>query len=200
MVTAPGRGHHAVCSRPPSRHRRTPEDTTLELFTSWNSLGGVLLNGVMAYVGLLVFLRISGKRTLAKLNAFDLVVTVALGSTLATVLLPNNPAISDGVVALAFLVGAQFSVAWLQVRWTGFRRLVKSDPSLLFYRGRWLEERLVEQRVARDELFAAIRSSGVADLDSIEAVVLETDGSISVVSRPERPASRSSLSDVSGIG
>ena len=55
------------------------------LFDSWAGLGRTLLVGPLAYVALVLLLRISGKRTLTKLNAFDLVVTVALGSTLATV-------------------------------------------------------------------------------------------------------------------
>ena len=54
-------------------------------FDSWTALGRVLLVGTLAYVALVAILRISGKRTLTKLNAFDLVVTVALGSTLATI-------------------------------------------------------------------------------------------------------------------
>src|SRR4051794_24742339 len=53
-------------------------------FHSWAALGRVLLVGPLAYVALVLLLRVSGKRTLTKLNAFDLVVTVSLGSTLAT--------------------------------------------------------------------------------------------------------------------
>lgn len=58
-------------------------------FISWEGVVRVLVTSVLAYVGLVLLLRISGKRTLTKLNAFDLVVTVALGSTLATILLSN---------------------------------------------------------------------------------------------------------------
>ena len=65
-------------------------------FDSWTGLGRVLVVGTLAYVALVAVLRISGKRTLTKLNAFDLVVTVALGSTLATILLSNSVALADG--------------------------------------------------------------------------------------------------------
>ena len=60
------------------------------LFDDWGSLGRVLLVGTAAYVSLVAILRISGKRMLTKFNAFDFVVTVALGSTLATVLLVSR--------------------------------------------------------------------------------------------------------------
>ena len=69
-------------------------------FSTWAALGRVLVIGPLAYVALVLLLRISGKRTLTKLNAFDLVVTVALGSTLATVLLSKSVSLAEGVLAL----------------------------------------------------------------------------------------------------
>ena len=96
-------------------------------FDSWNSVGRVAVTAVMAYVALIGFLRISGKRTLSKLNAFDLVVTVALGSTLATVILSKDIALADGLLALGLLIGLQYAVAWLSVRATIFRRLLKNS-------------------------------------------------------------------------
>ncbi len=85
-------------------------------FGSWYSLLRILVVGVLAYVALIVLLRVTGKRTLSKMNAFDLVVTVALGSTLATVLLSKDVALADGVVAFALLIGLQFIITWLSVR------------------------------------------------------------------------------------
>ena len=80
------------------------------LFDSWTGLGRVVLVGALAYVALVLLLRISGKRTLSKLNAFDLVVTVALGSTLATVLLSKSVALAEGVLALGLLIFLQYAV------------------------------------------------------------------------------------------
>jgi uncharacterized membrane protein YcaP (DUF421 family) len=85
-------------------------------FSGWPSLVRAAIVGVLAYVALVLFLRISGKRTLSKLSAFDLVVTVSLGSTLATILLNKEVALAEGVLAFAVLIGLQYSVAWLSVR------------------------------------------------------------------------------------
>ena len=87
-------------------------------FSSWTSIARVLLVGVAAYAGLLLLLllRVSGKRTLTKMNAFDLVVTVALGSTLATVLLTKSVALADGLAAFALLILLQYGLTWLSVR------------------------------------------------------------------------------------
>ncbi len=123
----------------------------------------------------------SGIRTLAKLNAFDLVVTVALGSTLATVLLSESVALAEGLLAFALLVALQYAVAWMSVRSPRFGALVKSEPSLLLHRGRFLDGAMRRQRVTREEVVSALRSSGLSRPEDAAAVVLETDGSLSVV-------------------
>src|SRR5688572_2573928 len=97
-------------------------------FDNWGELGRVALVGVCAYVALVFMLRISGNRTLSKLNAFDFVVTVALGSTLATVLLSKEVALAEGVLALGLLIALQFLVTWTSVRLPWFNQLVKSEP------------------------------------------------------------------------
>jgi uncharacterized membrane protein YcaP (DUF421 family) len=151
------------------------------IFDTWVGLGRVLVVGTLAYVILVVLLRVSGKRTLTKLNAFDLVVTVALGSTLATVLLSRSVPLAEGVLALALLIFLQFALAWLSVRSPRFSSLIKSEPSLIVHEGRLLEGALETQRVTRDEALAVLRAAGVADRQRVTAVVLETDGSFSVI-------------------
>jgi uncharacterized membrane protein YcaP (DUF421 family) len=150
-------------------------------FDGWTGLVRTLVVGTLAYVALIAILRTSGKRTLSKMNAFDLVVTVALGSTLATVLLSKDVALAEGVVALSLLILLQFVVTWLSVRFASVRRLVKSEPTLLLYRGEFIPAALLDQRVSEDEIRSAARGAGVARLSEVAAVVLETDGSISVV-------------------
>lgn len=144
--------------------------------------------GTLAYAALIVLLRISGKRTLSKLNAFDLVVTVALGSTLATILLSKDTPLVDGIVAFAVLVGLQFVITWISVRSSAVSDLVKSEPSLLLYDGRMLPEALRRERVTEDEVRSAVRTVGHAVMDELAAVVLETDGSLTVVPKAKGQA------------
>lgn len=152
-------------------------------FDGWLGLFRTLIIGVLAYVGLILLLRISGKRTLSKMNAFDLVVTVSLGSSLATVLLSRNVSLLEGILAFALLIGLQYAVAWTSVRSSFIRKAVKSEPALLFHRGAFLNGAMRRERVTEGELLAAIRSEGIADLAEVEAVVLETDGSFSVLGK-----------------
>ncbi|NJO83764.1 MAG: DUF421 domain-containing protein [Blastochloris sp.] len=133
-------------------------------------------------------LRISGKRTLSKMNAFDLVVTVALGSTLATILLSKDVALLEGLAAFLTLIALQYAVAWLSVRSSAFRELVKSTPRLLYYDDAFLDHALDAERVTREEVLAAVRAQGVAELDAVAAVVLETDGSFAVIKHNDEAA------------
>lgn len=164
-------------------------------FDNWDALFRTGIIGVMAYVSLIFFLRISGRRTLSKMNAFDLVVTVSLGSTLATILLNKDVALAEGALAFALLIGMQFAVTWLSVRISWVRKTVTGEPALLMYQGAFLSSALRITRVTEDEVMAAVRSAGHEILVKIEAVVLETDGSFSVVQK-KGGAGKSSLEGI----
>ena len=164
-------------------------------FTNWASLGRIVVTGVMAYAGLIVLLRVSGKRTLSKMNAFDLIVTVALGSTLATVLLNKSVALLDGLLAFTLLIGLQYCITWLSVRYPTVDNLVKADPTLLVYEGRYLPEAMRQQRVTEGEILNSLRERGIDSLSETAAVVLENDGTLNALkSQSAKPDS--ALSDV----
>lgn len=165
-------------------------------FSTWSDLARILLVGAAAYVTLVLILRTSGKRTLARLNAFDLVVTVALGSTLATIFLDKKVTWAQGAVALATLAVLQFLVATLTTRFGG-RAVVTASPTLVVERGRVLHSALRDQRMTESEVLQAVRSSGAGGLDMVRAAVLETDGTISVVTQ-QQAGDGSALRDVPG--
>jgi uncharacterized membrane protein YcaP (DUF421 family) len=150
-------------------------------YDGWWDLIRILVLGTAGYAAVLLLLRTSGKRTLSKLNAFDFVVTVALGSTLATVLLSDTVSLVDGVTALALLVALQYAVARASVRSAAIERLVKSEPTLVYHHG-FLPSAMRRERVTADELREAARKKGHARLEQVVAVVLETDGTLSVLS------------------
>jgi uncharacterized membrane protein YcaP (DUF421 family) len=161
-------------------NRQRPREEAAIVFNNWTSILRVVVVGILAYPALIVVLRISGKRTLAKLNAFDLVVTVALGSTFATILVSKSVALAEGVLAFV-LASLQFIVALASRRWSAFERLAKSSPRALLIDGNLVPDALRAERITREEIMAAVRSSGHGDLARIARVVLETDGALSVV-------------------
>ena len=158
-------------------------------FSGWSTLVRTLVVGIAAYTALVLLLRISGKRTLSKFNAFDFVVTVALGSTLASILTSGDVALAQGILAFSLLVGLQFAMSLLVTRWPAARRLVTSEPRLVVYRGTFLRDALRAERLHEADVLAAVRAAGCASLEEAEAVVLETDGSVAVVTtRASSPA------------
>ncbi|WP_104116218.1 DUF421 domain-containing protein [Arthrobacter sp. B1805] len=150
-------------------------------FDSWADIVRVLVVGTVAYGTLIGVLRLSGKRTFSQLNAFDFIITVALGSTLATILLSSDVAYAEGITGLLVLAGLQLIVAWISARWPGARNTVTAKPTALVINGQLQHDGLRRNRLTESEVLQAVRSTGTGDLSSVAAVVLETNGKLSVI-------------------
>ncbi len=124
-------------------------------FNDWFGIGRVALMAGLAYLALVGLVRASGKRTLAKMNAFDLVVTVALGSCLATIVLSRDVPLAEGVTALLTLIAMQYGMAWAAVRSQVVRKMLKSEPRLVFRHGRFLSDALRDERLTHGWAWAA---------------------------------------------
>lgn len=170
-----------------------------EFASSNNPLIHTLVVGSLSYLALIALLRISGKRTLSKWNAFDFVVTVAFGSILATALISTDVPLLQGILGLGLLIGWQFLLTWLSVRSHPFQNLIKGHPTLLLWQGEFRKEALRKARVTEGEVKAAVRSNGGSVLEQVAAVVLETDGTFSVIMQINSNTSNSALTDVYGI-
>jgi uncharacterized membrane protein YcaP (DUF421 family) len=150
------------------------------IFQDWQGVVRTVIVGILAYAALVCFLRVSGKRTLAKLNAFDLVITVALGSTLSAILLQESVALIEGAVALALLISLQYVVTFSSVRSHRFAQFVRSEPALLVTDGKCCARTMRRERITEDEALSAIRSKGGHGIVDAHTVILESDGTISV--------------------
>jgi len=150
-------------------------------FDSAHDLLRVVLVGTLAYIGCIVLMRISGNRTLSKMNSFDLVVTVAFGSTLSSILITKDISLAEGLLAIALLVGLQFVITWLSVRSSAVNSIIKTAPTLLLKNGHTLDDAMKRVRITKDEIRTAVRQQGIGSLEKVAAVVLETDGSLSVI-------------------
>lgn len=153
----------------------------MTIFFEWEELARTLIVGVVAYTCLILCLRVSGKRTLSKMNAFDLIVTVSLGSVLASIVVSEGASLAKGILAFTLLIALQFVVTWSSVRIRWVRRLVTGEPQMLVENGSVVTGALRRARVTESEVRAAARAAGVADMKIIDAIVLETDGSFSIV-------------------
>jgi uncharacterized membrane protein YcaP (DUF421 family) len=155
------------------------------LFDNWESVGRIVFSAACIYVAVVAALRVLGEQALAKMSAYDLIVTVALGSLVATIPLSTGITVVDGLAAIGTYLVLQEFTRWLLARMPGARKLVKEQPALLVWEGQMLHDRMQESRVTDDEIRAAVRRAGKVSLSEVQAVVLENDGDWSVIPRSE---------------
>ena len=169
------------------------------LYDSLSSILGVIISAAIIYVAVVAFVRISGKRSTAQMNNFDWLVTVAMGSLMASGILANNVSVADSVAAIGTLLGLQWLLTRAMIQWRVISRTVRAAPALLFHGTEFQPEAMRRERISRYEMLAAVRGAGYADMKQVQSVILEADGTISVLpytdADPENPA----LQDVHGL-
>ena len=153
------------------------------IFDGWESIGRIVVLASGAYVLLVAALRVSGSQALAKMSAYDLVITIALGSIVATVPLGMGVTLADGLAVIATYLGLQALMRKSLKRSTRLRDAIKNPPRLVVWDGALLPEEMQAVDVTDAEIRAAIRKSGHPALADVQAVVLENDGQWSVIGR-----------------
>ncbi|RIW38441.1 DUF421 domain-containing protein [Bacillus salacetis] len=167
-------------------------------FSNFSTIERTIIIGLCAYIALIIILRISGKRTLSKLNAFDMVVTIAMGSTLSSILINKKVTLAQGTTAFIMLIGLQYIIAKLAVHIPLINKLIKSEPQIIYLDGEYHTEAMKKERVMKKEILQAARSQGISSMEEVDAVVLETDGSISVLKKSDQKT-KETLNDVKGF-
>ncbi|OJF95321.1 DUF421 domain-containing protein [Alkalibacterium sp. 20] len=153
---------------------------------SYTDVFKLIAISIVSFIAIVFILRASGKRTLSKMNAFDFIVTVALGSILATTIVNYKESFWSGILTFAMLVGLQYVFTWLSVHFKQIRSILNSEPSLLFYEGQFKDENLKKERVNKRELKQAIRKAGYVSFDEISAIILESDGTLTVMDKSDK--------------
>lgn len=146
----------------------------------------VLVYGILAYLAVYFAIRFAGKRTLSTMNVFDLLATIALGSTLATFVVDDGIGVTGGAVALGLPLALQWSVAFLSSRSRRAERFVKQHPAMLLWKGEYLHDMMKHEMITADDICEALRKAGLASYREAKAVVLEVDGHLSVVREDEK--------------
>lgn len=142
-----------------------------------------MLITVSTYVALVIMLRIAGKRTLAKMNAFDFVVTIAIGSVLSIIMMDKTIPLLEGIAALALLIILQYLISWATVNFKSLNSFVRSSPTLLFYEGEMFKKNMKKERVTKSEILASLRKEGIHSIADVKAVVIESNGDLSVIKK-----------------
>lgn len=163
-----------------------------------NEMIRIFLVSLATYVSVVIMMRISGKRTLSKLNSFDFIATVGLGSILASTA-TNSIELHKGLVAFASIVFFQFVVSKLTTKYTVVQKAVLFRPTLLFYEGKFIDEALDNERMSKQEIHETIRQNGTDAIENVKAVVLEGEGSLSVIPYADQDGDYQSILDHTDI-
>ncbi|GAB3540626.1 DUF421 domain-containing protein [Pontibacter brevis] len=161
-------------------------DKVVFFWNGYEPLLRVVVVGTLTYIGIVLLLRVSGKRTLMSMNAFDFIITIAMGSAFGRLLTAKQVSLAEGLVTFALLVILQFIMTWLETRSEKFASFVTGTPTLLYYQGRFLEREMKKQRVRKAEMLSAARAQKLENLGQVEAIILETSGSLSVIKRSDK--------------
>ena len=167
-------------------------------FQGWDPIIRTAISTSVSYLILVFLLRFAGQRVLAKWYAFDLIVTVALGSTFANNVLSKDTTIAQALVGFTLLIGLQFVVSWTVIHWSRFRTIVNPNPTLILLNGCFKRDAMRSQRVSEADVRAALRQNGLASVEGVGAVVLEADGTFSIIEKIE--GSQSALADIPELG
>ena len=146
-----------------------------------------VLRPVLVYAFLVVGLRLAGKRELAQLNPFDLIVLLLLSNTVQNAMIGNDATVAGGLLGAATLL----AINWVVVRYLyghpRLERLVAGAPAVLIEGGRVHHDRLHHELVTLAELKSAAHRQGIASLDAVERAVIEPGGIVSFVARDPAP-------------
>ena len=145
------------------------------------SLVAVALSAVAVYALVLLYTRLAGLRSFAKMSSFDFAMTVAIGSMLAASVLNASVPLPQAAVGIGMVFGLQIAVGWARRRWSAFQHLVDNEPLLLMNGSEMLEDHMKSVQVTEDDLWSKLREANVLDVSHIRAVVMETTGDISVL-------------------
>jgi uncharacterized membrane protein YcaP (DUF421 family) len=153
------------------------------LFHAMFSLGVPLaekiLRPIVVYAFLIVGLRLAGKRELAQLNPFDLVVLLTLSNTVQNAIIGEDNTVTGGIIGATTLLLVNNLVVRFLYSHEKIERLVEGDPDMLIADGRICPDALRRELITTVELEAAAHKQGFASLDDIDHAILDTGGSIS---------------------
>ena len=158
---------------------------TLNMWSNWERVVEISANALLFYILIIVMVRVVGKRTTSEFNNFDWIINVAVGSLAASGILLRNVASVDAIVAIVVLAVCQFVTTKLVMRSDDVADVVKAEPTLLTHKGEYLRDAMARTRISEEEIKTALRAAGITANSDANWVVLETNGTMSVIPRQD---------------
>ena len=140
---------------------------------------------ILSFLVLLALARVLGKKQISQLTFFDYVVAIVIGDMASTVAIDTSTKLLNGITGLVVYTLLSLIMAFGAIKSFKFRELVESSPSILIKDGNIMEKSLLKNRLTFDDLLNGLRVKGAFNISEVELAMLETDGQISVMEKPE---------------
>ncbi len=147
----------------------------------------LVIRAVIAWLGVLILLRIAGKRQVAQMGMAEFVALLLISNAVQNSMNGGDNSLVGGLLLAAVLILLTHLFSWLTYKSRKLEMLVQGRPTLLIHRGQILHDHLAKELLTVSELRHILRKQGVHELREIEEAVLESDGYISVVKKSEMP-------------
>ena len=154
-------------------------------YNSAQRLIGAGVSAAILFVVIVVLIRLLGKRATGQMSNFDWMISITVGSLAASGILLEDVSLADVILAITVIGFLQWATAWLASRSEWFENIVRAKPRLLVHKGQLLEDDMRRERISRHEIYSYLRSKGLVRPDEANWVVLENDGTMTVIPRQE---------------
>jgi len=156
-------------------------------------------SAILGFTALLFLLRLAGKRTVAKFNMYDLILTFTVGSILSSFIILESVQFVDAGVGLISVITIDYLISYAVMRSDTVRGWVKAKPTLLVFNGEMQTGNMRHERIVEDEVLMFMRQHGIDRIENVKAMVLESAGDISVFTNQEEDHDMSKSLRRSGV-
>ena len=146
----------------------------------------IVLRTAFMYVLILFVLRVTTRRILRSATPLDLVVIFLFGGLAMPSVLSNDMSMTGAVIGMSTVAALHFSLSSLRMRWPVIGMLTEGTSVVVYADGRFDENQMSRSRITRQDVEAQMRDSGTRELDRVEKIIVEHNGGITIVEKPER--------------
>jgi len=159
-------------------------DTTLhDMFWMGVPVIEKIFRATVVYLALMLGIRLAGKRELAQLNPFDLIVLLTLSNTVQNAIIGDDNSVTGGLLGAATLFTLNYLIVRISYRSPRLQKLFGGEPDVLIRHGHIIHHNLEREMITREELLAAAHRQGLASLAEVDKCVLEPTGTLSFTQR-----------------
>lgn len=145
-----------------------------------------IIRTLILYLAVITAVRLMGKRQIGELQPSELVITFLLSEIAAIPIQDNNIPLINSIIPVMLLVGFEIISSYISVSNVKFRKVTDGNPFIIINKGKLDQKKLKTLRLTIDDVLCALRQKDVFDINDVEYAIMETNGSISVLLKPEK--------------